>query len=277
MRVDMKFGALTISGLALLSFLAKPAAAQWYQANPPAAQPAQPDYSAYPAFPGEEETRPGYAYGPSHQPDYAQPAQPGYGAPQPAPPGYGAPQPAPPGQGTYTNIPGQQGTTIEGVYNPPPDDAAAAASAKTAREVDYQTIEAPGTLIVDTNSRHLYYIEGGGKAIEYGIGVGREGFAWHGVARVGAKQEWPKWFPPEAMLERRPDLPTEMDGGLGNPLGARAMYLYEGNTDTQYRIHGTNEPDTIGQAVSSGCIRMMNADVMDLYNRVPVGTKVIVL
>ncbi len=106
---------------------------------------------------------------------------------------------------------------------------------------------------------------------------GREGFAWQGVARVGAKQEWPKWFPPEAMLQRRPDLPIEMDGGLGNPLGARALYLYEGKTDTQYRIHGTNEPDTIGKAVSSGCIRMMNADVMDLYNRVPIGTKVIVM
>lgn len=269
MRLDVKFGALTISGLASLWLLATPAAAQWryyngYQASPPPAQSAPPDYSAYPAFPGEEQTRPGYAYGP---------AQPDYGQPQVVPPdqgNYG-------GQGTYMNLPGQQGTTVDGVYNPPPDDATAAASERTAREVDYQTIEAPGTLIVDTNSRHLYYVEGGGKAIEYGIGVGREGFAWHGVARVGAKQEWPKWFPPEAMLQRRPDLPIEMDGGLGNPLGARAMYLYQGKTDTQYRIHGTNEPDTIGKAVSSGCIRMMNSDVMDLYNRVPIGTKVIVL
>ncbi len=269
MRLDVKFAALTISGLASLWLLATPAAAQWryyngYQASPPPAQSAPPDYSAYPAFPGEEQTRPGYAYGP---------AQPDYGQPQVVPPDQGSDG----GQGTYTNLPGQQGTTVDGVYNPPPDDAAAAASERTAREVDYQTIEAPGTLIVDTNSRHLYYVEGGGKAIEYGIGVGREGFAWHGVARVGAKQEWPKWFPPEAMLQRRPDLPIEMDGGLGNPLGARAMYLYQGKTDTQYRIHGTNEPDTIGKAVSSGCIRMMNGDVMDLYNRVPIGTKVIVL
>jgi lipoprotein-anchoring transpeptidase ErfK/SrfK len=162
-------------------------------------------------------------------------------------------------------------------YNAPPDDTVAASSPKTEQEVNYPSTEVPGTIIVDTNSKHLYYIEGGGKALQYGIGVGREGFSWSGVARVQSKQEWPKWFPPEAMLQRHPELPTEMDGGLGNPLGARALYLYEGNVDTQYRIHGTNEPDTIGQAVSSGCIRMMNSDVMDLYKRVPVGTKVIVL
>jgi lipoprotein-anchoring transpeptidase ErfK/SrfK len=275
MRVDMKCGALTISALALLWLLATPAAAQWryyngYQAYPPAAQPAEPDYSAYPPFPGGESDRgaPSYAYG---QPGSGAPA---YGPPPNSQPGYGEPQPAPPGQGAGTSIPA--GATVDGVYNAPPDDAVAAASGRTAQQVEYQTTEAPGTLIVDTNSKHLYYIEAGGRAIEYGIGVGREGFAWQGVARVGSKQEWPKWFPPEAMLQRRPDLPIEMDGGLGNPLGARAMYLYEGKTDTQYRIHGTNEPDTIGKAVSSGCIRMMNADVMDLYNRVPIGTKVIV-
>ncbi len=162
-------------------------------------------------------------------------------------------------------------------YNAPPDDAVAASSPKTRQEVNYQTTEAPGTIIVDTHSKHLYYVESGGKAIQYGIGVGGEGFAWSGIATVQSKQEWPKWFPPPAMLQRHPELPTEMDGGLGNPLGARALYLYEGKVDTQYRIHGTNEPDTIGQAVSSGCIRMMNSDVMDLYKRVPVGTKVVVL
>jgi lipoprotein-anchoring transpeptidase ErfK/SrfK len=262
MLIDMKLAALTISGLALLWLVATPAAAQWhyyygYQGNP---QAQQGDYSGYPSFPGEEQTRPGYAYGPSGQ--------------QPAQPGYGEPQPAAPGQGAGTSVPA--GGTIDGVYNGPPDDAAAAAAGRTAQQVDYQSTEPPGTLIVDTSSKHLYYIEPGGRAIQYGIGVGREGFAWQGVARVGSKQEWPKWFPPEAMLQRRPDLPIEMDGGLGNPLGARAMYLYQGKVDTQYRIHGTNEPDTIGKAVSSGCIRMMNADVMDLYNRVPVGTKVIV-
>jgi len=275
----MKCGALTISALALLWLLATPAAAQWgyyngYQAYPPAAQPAQPDYSAYPPFPGGESDR---GASPPPAPDYAY-GQPSSGPPAYGQPGYGEPQPAPPGQGTSppTNQPAGSAYP-ESVYNPPPDDAVAAASAKTERIVAYPTTESPGTIIIDTNSRHLYLIQGGGQAIEYGIGVGREGFAWHGVARVGAKQEWPKWFPPEAMLQRRPDLPIEMDGGLGNPLGARAMYLYEGKTDTQYRIHGTNEPDTIGKAVSSGCIRMMNADVMDLYNRVPIGTKVIVL
>ncbi|MGH6819024.1 MAG: L,D-transpeptidase [Methylovirgula sp.] len=169
------------------------------------------------------------------------------------------------------------GASQEYDSNAPPNDAVAASSPKTEQEVNYQTTEAPGTIIVDTNSKHLYYVEGGGKAIQYGIGVGGQGFAWSGVARVESKQEWPKWFPPPAMLLRHPELPTEMDGGLGNPLGARALYLYEGKVDTQYRIHGTNEPDTIGKAVSSGCIRMMNSDVMDLYKRVPIGTKVVVL
>jgi lipoprotein-anchoring transpeptidase ErfK/SrfK len=168
-------------------------------------------------------------------------------------------------------------TTTEDDSNPAPDDSVAASAPRTSQEVSYPSTEAPGTIIVDTSSKHLYYIEPGGKAIQYGIGVGREGFSWSGVATVGSKQEWPKWFPPEAMLQRHPELPIEMDGGLGNPLGARAMYLYQGKVDTQYRIHGTNEPDSIGQAVSSGCIRMMNSDVMDLYKRVPVGTKVIVL
>jgi lipoprotein-anchoring transpeptidase ErfK/SrfK len=264
MRIEMKCGALTIPVLALLWLATVPAAAQYryYYGDP--AQQSQPDYSAYPAFPGEEETRPGYGYGAAGQPsnDQSGYAQPGYGEPQPAQPGAGRRVPA--------------GGTVDGVYNAPPDDAAAAASGRTRQEVDYPTTEAPGTIIIDTNSKHLYYIEAGDKALQYGIGVGREGFAWSGVATVGSKQEWPKWFPPEAMLQRRPDLPIEMDGGLGNPLGARAMYLYQGKVDTQYRIHGTNEPDTIGQAVSSGCIRMMNADVMDLYNRVPIGTKVIV-
>ncbi len=258
MRIEMRCGILTIpAALASLWLATAPAAAQYryYYGYP--AQQSQPDYSGYPAFPGEEQTRPGYAYG--YQPNY------------------GEPQPAQPGQGQYGSAPvGNSPDTNRGFYNPPPDDAAASATKRTAREVDYPTTEVPGTIIVDTGSKHLYYIQPGGKAIQYGIGVGREGFAWSGVARVGSKQEWPKWFPPEAMLQRRPDLPIEMDGGLGNPLGARALYLYQGKTDTQYRIHGTNEPDTIGKAVSSGCIRMMNADVMDLYNRVPIGTKVIV-
>ncbi|MGJ0507906.1 MAG: L,D-transpeptidase [Methylocystis sp.] len=131
----------------------------------------------------------------------------------------------------------------------------------------------PGTVIVSTRERRLYYVLGGGRAIEYGVGVGREGFTWSGVKTVSRKREWPDWRPPAPMLKRRPDLPRHMAGGIENPLGARALYL--GSSD--YRIHGSNEPDTIGAAVSSGCIRMTNNDVIDLYTRVKVGTKVVVL
>jgi lipoprotein-anchoring transpeptidase ErfK/SrfK len=145
-----------------------------------------------------------------------------------------------------------------------------------------QLVRAPmqqpaGTLLVDTGSRNLYLILGDGQAISYGIGVGRQGFSWKGSARVGRKAQWPGWTPPPEMLKRRPDLPRHMEGGIDNPLGARALYLYQGNKDTLFRIHGTNEPWTIGQAVSSGCIRMMNDDVVDLFNRVPVGANVVVL
>jgi lipoprotein-anchoring transpeptidase ErfK/SrfK len=139
--------------------------------------------------------------------------------------------------------------------------------------VDYGTKEAPGTIIIDTPHKFLYLVEDGGKAMRYGIGVGRPGFTWAGVKTVTAKHEWPDWRPPEAMLKRQPELPRFMAGGPQNPLGARAMYL--GSTD--YRIHGSNEPWTIGQNVSSGCIRLRNADVIDLYNRVKVGTKVVVM
>jgi len=148
---------------------------------------------------------------------------------------------------------------------------------KTAAMVQNPTNEPAGTIVIDTSSRHLYLVQPGGSAIQYGIGVGRQGFAWKGVARVGRKTEWPRWIPPKEMLKRRPDLPEEMDGGLENPLGARALYLFQGNKDTLFRIHGTNEPDSIGKAVSSGCIRMMNADAIDLYERVKIGTRVVVL
>ena len=134
-----------------------------------------------------------------------------------------------------------------------------------------------GTLTVNTATRKLYLSLGDGRAMEYGIGVGRQGFAWKGEANVGRKAYWPGWTPPKEMLLRRPDLPTHMDGGLENPLGARALYLFKGNKDTLFRIHGTNEPDTIGKAVSSGCIRMLNADVIDLYQRVSKGARVVVL
>ncbi len=139
--------------------------------------------------------------------------------------------------------------------------------------VSYPSNERPGTIIVNTRERRLYYVLGDGRAIRYGIGVGRDGFTWGGVHTVTAKREWPSWTPPAQMLKRRPDLPRFMAGGPDNPLGARAMYL----GSTLYRIHGSNEPETIGQAVSSGCFRMTNNDVVDLYDRVRVGAKVVVL
>jgi len=139
--------------------------------------------------------------------------------------------------------------------------------------VDYRTKEAPGTIIVDTPNTYLYYVLGDGKALRYGVGVGREGFTWSGVKSVARKQEWPDWYPPKEMIERQPYLPRMMSGGPGNPLGARAMYI----GGTQYRIHGTNNPSSIGKHVSSGCIRMTNDNAIDLYNRVKVGARVIVL
>ena len=141
------------------------------------------------------------------------------------------------------------------------------------REVVAFSGYSPGTIVVSTSERRLYYVLGNGTAIRYGIGVGRPGFTWAGTKTVARKAEWPDWTPPAQMLKRRPDLPRHMVGGEANPLGARAMYL----GGTLYRIHGSNEPDTIGTAVSSGCIRMTNADVIDLYNRVRVGTRVVVL
>lgn len=139
------------------------------------------------------------------------------------------------------------------------------------------TSEKPGTITVDTKNRWLYLSMDGGQAMRYDIGVGRDGFAWSGEAYIGRRAEWPTWTPPADMLKRRPDIPHFMKGGIDNPLGARAMYLYNAKGDTMFRIHGTNEPDTIGQAVSSGCIRLLNADVIDLYDRVKVGAHVVVL
>ena len=132
---------------------------------------------------------------------------------------------------------------------------------------------APGTIVVNTSERRLYFVLPNGQALRYGVGVGRPGFAWAGATYIANKREWPDWTPPAQMLRRRPDLPRHMVGGIDNPLGARAMYL----AGTLYRIHGSNEPDTIGTAVSSGCIRMTNDDVTDLYGRAKVGAKVIVL
>ena len=138
--------------------------------------------------------------------------------------------------------------------------------------VDYETTQAPGTLVIETGERRLYLVMEDGKAMKYGIGVGRDGFTWSGTHRITRKAEWPGWTPPAAMRKRVPDLPAYMEGGPDNPLGARALYI----GSTLYRVHGTSEPWSIGQAVSSGCIRLTNDDVADLYERVSVGAKIIV-
>jgi lipoprotein-anchoring transpeptidase ErfK/SrfK len=157
---------------------------------------------------------------------------------------------------------------IEEVYS----DGRAKATAVPREIVSFSGRYAPGTIVVSTSERRMYYVLGDGKAIRYGVGVGRPGFEWSGTKTVTAKREWPDWRPPGEMLRRRPDLPRYMPGGPDNPLGARALYL----GSSLYRIHGSNEPETIGQAVSSGCIRMVNDDVIDLYERVKVGARVIV-
>jgi lipoprotein-anchoring transpeptidase ErfK/SrfK len=153
-----------------------------------------------------------------------------------------------------------------------PDDGAPPERLRRA-VVAFSTGEAPGTIVIDTGNTALYYVLGQGRAIRYGVGVGREGFTWSGVQTVSRKAEWPDWHPPSEMLARQPYLPRFMAGGPGNPLGARAMYL----GTSHYRIHGTNDPSTIGKFVSSGCIRLTNEDVTDLFSRVNVGTKVVVL
>jgi lipoprotein-anchoring transpeptidase ErfK/SrfK len=245
--------------MASLAFALAPAAAQWrtypgylpQPFYPPAPLPAYPDY---PLAPG---ARP---YG--SQPYAYRDQDPYYGGSYP-----GYPDSEPRGE-AYQRGYGAPAQDLELNVNP---------NQRTAVLVANPTNEPPGTIVIDTRSRHLFLIQPGGSAIQYGIGVGRQGFEWKGTARVGRKAEWPRWIPPKEMLQRRPDLPESMEGGLENPLGARALYLYQGNRDTLFRIHGTNEPDTIGKAVSSGCIRMMNADVVDLYQRVGVGTRVVVL
>ena len=154
------------------------------------------------------------------------------------------------------------------------------------QEVAYRSKESPGTIVVDPKAHYLYFIEADGKAMRYGVGVGKQGFAWQGAAIIKTKQEWPDWYPPKEMVERHPELKPQLDplrsgqgvaGGERNPLGARAMYLWQDNHDTLFRIHGTLEPHSIGTNASSGCIRMINQDAIDLYRRVTEGTKVVVL
>ncbi|MGE8125792.1 L,D-transpeptidase [Methylobacterium sp. NPDC080182] len=197
--------------------------------------------------PVEPEPAQGYgqAYGQAYGQPYGQPYGQASGAPQP----YGAPQ----------GDPGRIGRAVSPEYQ--------------RQEVAFTGRQKPGTIVIDTAGKHLYLVQAGQRALRYGIGVGRPGFAWSGLKTVSRKAEWPDWTPPAEMLARRPDLPRHMAGGPENPLGARALYL----GSSLYRIHGTNEPNTIGQSVSSGCIRMMNDDVIDLYERVPVGTRVEVL
>lgn len=184
------------------------------------------------------------------------------------------------------------GNLLLALFEPRPADAQMVATyddradeTKLAREypittrelVDDPTHERPGAITIDTKNRYLYLSQPDGRAYRYTVGVGREGFAWSGRTQIGRKEAWPEWTPPAAMLKRRPDLPRHMAGGENNPLGARAMYLYSGKRDTMFRIHGSNEPWTIGHAVSSGCIRMLNEDVADLFSRVKVGASVAVL
>jgi lipoprotein-anchoring transpeptidase ErfK/SrfK len=157
-----------------------------------------------------------------------------------------------------------QGTKIKGLFD---------ILAMRRQEVGFETKEKPGTVIIFTKERKLYYVLGNNRAIRYGVGVGRDGFTWSGIHTVSAKREWPDWRPPPEMLKRQPYLPRHMKGGPGNPLGARAMYI----GSTIYRIHGTHDPDSVGEADSSGCIRLTNDDVIDLYERVKIGAKVIVV
>jgi lipoprotein-anchoring transpeptidase ErfK/SrfK len=283
-----------------------------YDAAPRAAAPGQPlpppdrDYVARgPAYgaappPPYGEPAPGY-YAPP--PGVYAPPPPGVYAPQPPQGAYGAPPPGayapPPAQGGYAPqpsyapprppgaieaspapYPGATGSIPRGnVAGLPPEDQPEIGKPKQLppqfrrQLVEYKTREPAGTIIIDTPSTFLYYVNGDGTAVRYGIGVGRDGFTWAGTEKVTRMAEWPDWHPPAEMIERQPYLPRFMAGGESNPMGARALYLGK----TVYRVHGTNQPSTIGQFVSSGCIRMLNDDVMDLYTRVKVGTKVVVL
>jgi len=233
---------------------------------------------------GRDPTPRARAYAPGQQPVRAQ-AAPVRQAPVQARATRPAVQPGVPGV-IMADIPAhhQQATRtarhpqVAALQQPAPQRRASAADYGIAPQFRRQVVEysgrhAPGTIVVDTGNRFLYLVEPGGKAIRYGVGVGRQGFSWKGTETLSRKAQWPSWRPPAAMLKRQPDLPRFMEGGPNNPLGARALYL----GSTLYRIHGTNEPHTIGQAMSSGCIRMLNEDVTDLYNRVRVGARVVVM
>ena len=229
----------------------------YYRANPPA------------PYQGTYQDADGQAYDDDYDRPY--PAQPRFGDAPGAPGGVRSEPLAPPPVSPHS-----RGTAIAALppdYQPEQGPSKEIPSQFRRTVVDYPTVEPSGTILIDTPNRYLYLTLGNGKAIRYGVGVGREGFTWSGTERISRMKEWPDWLPPKEMIARQPYLPRFMAGGETNPLGARAMYL--GNTE--YRIHGTNQPSTIGSFVSSGCIRLTNEDVEDLYTRVAVGTRVIVL
>lgn len=264
----------------------------WFCTGPsrgpaPEAAPVRPSQPVQPyGQPVQPYGQPVQPYGQPVQP-YGQPVQPG----QPMElPGASMQQPDQPGEPPGTGVERQYAL----LYGPVGGERFPVPALKLSdvhpaflrTPVIYPTGEAPGTVIVDPRNHYLYFVLGGGRAMRYGVGVGRSGFGWSGVATIHEKQQWPDWYPPKEMLERQPDLKktmSELQGGLGmpggprNPLGARALYLWQGNKDTLFRIHGTVEPWTIGKSVSSGCIRMLNHDVIDLFERAPVGAKVVVL
>jgi lipoprotein-anchoring transpeptidase ErfK/SrfK len=292
-----------------------PAAAQYYPSPAPGYQPyppppgygPPPSYSSAPLPPPEGGPPPGYGqpypaqpYGGQQQTEaYPPPApsqpygQPAYSSggnfpPQPAAPGFRPPAEVGGGPGgpdvtgtvpapvTAAPVRQPQATVVAALppdYQPEQNQTPQLPERFQRQLVDYPTNQPAGTIVIDTPNTYLYLVMGHGKALRYGIGVGREGFTWTGTERISRMKEWPDWFPPKEMIERQPYLPRFMAGGESNPLGARALYL--GNT--LYRIHGTNQPSTIGTFVSSGCIRLTNTDIEDLFNRVQVGTRVVVL
>jgi lipoprotein-anchoring transpeptidase ErfK/SrfK len=244
---------------------------------------AQP-YPPYPDYPSRAGVHPGYASGPYRAPpplydDDDMPDDPRLDAP-PSDWRYEAARPAPTIERRDLRPPAEIGrdggpavASLPQDIQPETGEPAALPPQFRRQLVEYHTKEPAGTIVIDTPHTYLYLVLGKGKALRYGIGVGREGFTWSGRERISRMAEWPDWYPPQDMIERQPYLPRFMAGGPGNPLGARALYLGK----TLYRIHGTNQPSTIGTFVSSGCIRLLNADIEDLYRRVSVGTRVVVL
>lgn len=249
-----------------------------YRPQPPAAIPEDDldDLAPPPTFPRGRPPQGGTQYGgrPIYPGDADPYAQPGVPNPNRGPQvGYGAP-PRYPDDGPRPPLAiGPEFSSLPPDYQPETGPAKELPPQLRRTIVDYRTKEPPGTIIIDTPHTYLYLVQGNHKAIRYGIGVGRDGFTWSGTERISRVAEWPDWLPPPEMIERQPYLPRFMAGGEGNPLGARALYLGK----TLYRIHGTNQPSTIGTFVSSGCIRLTNEDVIDLFNRVQVGTRVVVL